>query len=74
VHKARNKENICLGKTPTNEWVGRVGQQGPIKRIEEEVGKGKGKLVRRISKNFVVLSHHLAINNQGDAFQFGIWV
>ena len=68
VHKARNKADIHLGRTLTNEWAGWVGQQGSIERIEEEVRKGKGKWVRRNSKNYVVLSHHPTINNQGDAF------
>jgi len=55
VYRAQNKADIRLGRTPTNEWVGRVGQQGPTERTEEEIGKGKGKLVRRNYENFVLL-------------------
>ena len=73
VYSYRNKANIHLGRTPTNEWEGQVGIQGPIKRTEEEIGKGKGKLVKRNSKNFVVLSHHPAIKNEGNAIQLSIW-
>ena len=59
MHKTRNKAYIRLDRISTNKWAGRVGQQGPIERTGEEIEKGKGKLVRRNSKNFVVLSHHL---------------
>jgi len=74
VHITRDKANIRLGRTSTNEWAGRVGQQDPTERTKEEIGKGEGKLVKRNSKNFVVLPHHPAINHEGDTIQFGIWV
>jgi len=74
VHRAWDKANLCLGRTPTSKWVGRVGQQGPAERTEEKTGKGENKLVRINSKNFVVLSHHPTINNEENVIQFSIWV
>jgi len=57
-----------------NIWAGRISKQGSFEGTEEEVGKGKGKLFRGNSKNYVVLSHHPAVNNEGNAIQSGIWV
>ena len=31
-------------------------------------------MVKRSSSDFVGLSHHPSVNNQGNAFQFGIWI
>ena len=69
MHGARDKIDIRLGRNCTID-----GQQGPNERTGEEIRKGEGKLIRRNSKNFVVLSHHPTINNEGDVVQFGIWV
>jgi len=64
VHGARDKANFRFGRTSTNEWESRVGQQGPTNTILEEIGKGEAKLVRRNSKNFTILSHHPVIDKK----------
>ena len=62
MHRARNKASIRLGIAPTKKWAGRVSEQGHFEGTEEEVEKGKGKLVRGNPENIVVVSHHPAVD------------
>jgi len=74
VHEARDKADLRLGRTPTDEWEGRVDQQGPIDKTEDETEKGKIKFFRGNSKNFVVLSLQSTINNERNTIQHRIWI
>jgi len=74
VFRARDITDICLSKAYSDEWSGGVCQQGLVERLEKEARESEGYMVGGGSLDFVGLPYHSPVDDQGDIFQFCIWV